>query len=487
MAFEFVRYDGAIASLEVDLLVIGVAQGEGFASGAAADVDAAFGGGLKALAAEESFEGKEGQSLLVHTFSRISAKRVLFVGLGKTDAHSARLLGALAGRRARDLDVRTLAVAASTISGSAGLGVSLGFYRYDQWKTEGVKAKKLERVYVVGLDAPSVEQVAVAEGVALARDLVNGPPVSITPEKLASTAVELASAHGLECTIFNKAALEAKGMALLLAVSAGSDREPRLIHLTWRPAGATDATPAIALVGKGLTFDAGGLNLKPAGSIEDMKMDMAGGAAVLGAMRAIAAVKPNIVVHGIIPSSENLLGGSAYKLGDVFKSYLGKTVEIMNTDAEGRLILADALAYANEQKPREIVDLATLTGAICVALGNDRAGIFGNDDGTIAAVEAAGAAAGELYWKMPLDHSLWKQMKSDVADMKNVGKRWGGAITGALFLNQFIGKTPWVHLDIAGPAWAEANDGHVSKGGTGFGVMTLVEYVKRASDRLTAS
>ncbi len=475
----FRRHEGPLTALDVDLLALGVAQGAALTEGPVAELDKALGGALSSIAAEEGFEGREGQSLLLHTLGRVTARRVMLIGVGK-DADTDRTLGALAARRARDLGVQSLGFAAGGYS--LELGVRLGAYRYEKWRTEGVKPNKLATVVTA---AAGGEAEAVAAAVSLARDLVNGPPVDITPTKLAETAQAIAAEGGLEVRIFDKAALTGKGMNLLLAVSAGSDQEPRLIHLTYRAPGATDATPSVALVGKGLTFDAGGLNLKPSGSIEDMKMDMAGGAAVLAAMKAIAALKPaGIVVHGIVPSSENLTGGSAYKLGDVFKSYLGKTVEIMNTDAEGRLILADALAYANEQKPREIIDLATLTGAICVALGNDRAGIFSNSDAIAAAVQAAGDAAGEAFWRMPLDRTLWKQMKSDVADMKNVGKRWGGAITGALFLDQYIGTTPWVHLDIAGPAWAESAEGHISKGGTGFGVLTLLEYVKAAGARL---
>jgi leucyl aminopeptidase len=263
-----------------------------------------------------------------------------------------------------------------------------------------------------------------------------------------------------------------------MGVGCGSAEEPRLIHLTYRPAGATDSTPSIALVGKGITFDAGGYNIKPTGHVEDMKMDMAGAAAVLGTMQALSQTRPDVIVHGIVPAAENLVSGTAYKPGDVIRSLNGKTVEIMNTDAEGRLVLADALCYAERLGVDRIVDLATLTGACMVALGPHTAAVFSTDDGFASRICAAADNAGEDVWHMPLNKKLRPMLKSPVADMKNIGQRWGGAITAALFLKEFVGDVTWAHLDIAGPAFAEKAEGHITRGGTGFGVATLVALLE---------
>jgi leucyl aminopeptidase len=363
----------------------------------------------------------------------------------------------------------------------AAQGSVLGGYRYADYLTQNVEEITCTNLCIVGASSdagPLIERtVAAAKAVNFARDLVNGPPVKVTPTYMGECAQEIADENGLECTIFDKAALEEAGMNLLLAVSAGSEEEPRLIHLTYRPEGASEDTPEIALVGKGLTFDSGGYNLKPSGSIEDMKMDMAGGAAVLGAMKAITAYAPNVIVHGIVPSSENLVSGAAYKVGDIFHSLNGKSVQVMNTDAEGRLILADALCYTERLGVDRIVDLATLTGACMVALGPHTAGLFSDHDDFAKAIESAAERAGESFWRLPLQKKLKAMLKSPIADLKNVGQRWGGAITAGLFLQEFVGDTTWAHLDIAGPAYAEKASEHVPKGGTGFAVLTLLELV----------
>ena len=487
---DFGRFEGELTSLEVDLLAVGVMEGTDWAtgSGPASQLDAALGGLLATVAAEENFTGKDGQKLRLHTHGRIAASRILLVGLGKGGEFDGRTLGARAVRAAGELKLTSVGLVAPADGTTAGrliTGAVLGAYTYERFKTVSKNVNTVTNVELAGAtgDDGAVAK-AIAEAVCLARDLVNDPPIALTPIVMAETARAIAEETGLECTIFDKADLERMGMRLILAVSAGSVEEPRLIHLTYRPPNATDSTPSVALVGKGLTFDAGGLCLKPTGSIEDMKMDMGGGAAVLGAMKAIAAVGPDVIVHGIVPSSENMLGAAAYKPGDIIESYLGKTVEVLNTDAEGRLILADALAYAQELKPAEIVDLATLTGAICVALGNHTVGLFSNNDAMADAVKSASELAGESMWRMPLDQRLRKQLKSENADMKNVGKRWGGAITAALFLQEFVGDYNWVHLDIAGPAYAEKTTDHIFRGGTGVAVATLCEYVAAAGARL---
>jgi leucyl aminopeptidase len=492
---HFGYFEGNIRSLETDLLAVAAYSDTSITKDTVyADIDDALDGLLTIVAEEEGFEGKDGQLVQLHTHGKIGARRIVLIGLGKAGNNDARRLSARASRLARKMGMSRMSlVAPNGTSDNAHFlveGAVLGHYSFDHWKTKDVKPSKLSNIDLINTrvdEAQIATTQRIAEGVSLARDLVNEPPVTKTPSVLAQCGRDIAKENNLDCTIFDKAALIAKGMKLILAVSAGSAEEPRLIHLTYRPDGANEDTPSVALVGKGLTFDAGGLCLKPAGSMEDMKLDMAGGAAVLGAMKAINAVKPNVIVHAIVPSSENLLGAEAYKPGDVIRGYAGKTVEVVNTDAEGRLILADALAYAAEQGVEEIIDLATLTGAICVALGNETAGIFSNDDALADEIVASAEVAGESVWKMPLDQRLKKQLKSDVADMKNCGERWGGAITGALFLEEFKGDGSWVHIDLAGPSFASKVRDHVGKGGTGFGVTTLLTYLKRAGDRLSKS
>jgi leucyl aminopeptidase len=267
-------------------------------------------------------------------------------------------------------------------------------------------------------------------------------------------------------------------MGLFLAVAQGSHEEPRFIHLAWKPAGAKKR---IVLVGKGVTFDSGGLSLKPNDAMLDMKTDMAGAAAVISVMEVVARERLPVEVHALAPCTENMLSSTSYKLGDVLRSKAGKTVEINNTDAEGRLALADALSYGLELQPTAIFDLATLTGACVVALGPHIAGVMSNDEPLSAEWLAAAKAAGEEMWPLPLPDRLLDQLKSDVADMRNTGERWGGALTAGLFLKEYVGETPWVHVDLAGPSSTDKESGHVAKGGTGFGVATIFEYLRRVS------
>ena len=485
---EFSHFDGALTEWSVDVLAVGISSSNGWeATAAVSELNDALSGVLVEAASEEGFEGKPGQSFGLHTHGRVAAKHIVLFGV-RGEEWSGRSVAALATRFARKKRQTSVGIAGvdnATVS-ELVLGAELGHYTFDKWKRKGVVASKLERVELrtaIGADELASAQ-GVVRGITLARDLVNEPPATLTPTDMAAAAQSIADEHGLDITVFDKAELVAKKMNLILAVSAGSVQEPRLIHLTYRPEGADESTPSIALVGKGLTFDAGGLCLKPTGAIEDMKLDMGGGAAVLGAMAAIGATKPNVIVHGIVPSSENLVGGAAFKPGDVIEGYGGITVEILNTDAEGRLILADALAYAREFNPNEIVDLATLTGAIVVALGPHRAGLYGSSDAMVEALASAADTAGEAIWRMPLDQNLKAQLKSDIGDIKNVGKRWGGSITAALFLQEFAGDANWAHLDIAGPAFADKSQNHIHKGGTGFGVALLNAYAHAAGERL---
>jgi leucyl aminopeptidase len=289
---------------------------------------------------------------------------------------------------------------------------------------------------------------------------------------------EIADANHLELTVLGPKECRDRGMGLFLAVAQGSVEEPRFIHLAWKPAGAKKR---IVLVGKGVTFDSGGLSLKPNDAMLDMKTDMAGSAAVLSVMEAVARDRLPIEVHALAACTENMLSSTSYKLGDVLRSKAGKTVEINNTDAEGRLTMADALSYGLELSPTAIFDFATLTGACVVALGPHIAGVMSNDETLSTEWLAAARAAGEEMWPLPLPDRLIDQLKSDVADMKNTGERWGGALTAGLFLKEFVGETPWVHVDLAGPSSTDKENGHITKGGTGFGVATIFEYLRRVS------
>jgi leucyl aminopeptidase len=330
-----------------------------------------------------------------------------------------------------------------------------------------------------GVDSAAVKRGDVlGEAVNLTRRLVNEPPSEIYPESFASQAASVAEACGMAIEVWDQARLEAERCGSLLAVARGSSREPRLVILKY--SGGPNGSPPLALVGKGVTFDSGGLSIKPTDGMKTMKCDMAGAATVLGAMQAIARLKLPVNVIGLCGLVENMLSGSSYKLGDVLRARSGKTIEVLNTDAEGRLVLADVLDVALQHQPAKIIDLATLTGACVVALGNDVAGLMTNSQEWANAVKSAADAAGESLWQLPMFPEYGEQIRSEVADIKNVGDgRWGGAITAAKFLEEFVGSKPWVHLDIAGPAFLESSKSWLEAGGSGFGVRTLIEVAKR--------
>jgi leucyl aminopeptidase len=361
-------------------------------------------------------------------------------------------------------------------------GMVLGAYRFDRYKTATDDAKALARVTVLGSargDGKAARDAVrrgtvVAEAVCWARDLVNTPAGDLPPARIAREAQKMAREVGLRCKVWGKPELEKGGFGGILGVGAGSVNPPRLIELWYRGAGTE--TP-VALTGKGIAFDSGGLSIKDAKGMETMKSDMGGAASILATMKAIAILKPKINVIAAIPSSENMPGGSATKPGDVLTHRGGTTSEVLNTDAEGRLVLADALAYLAEKKPKVIIDTATLTGACMVALGEQITGAMGNDDALFREIRSAGDAVGETIWQLPLHGDYRRLIDSNVADVKNIGERYGGAITAAWFLAEFVGDTPWIHLDIAGPAWAEKVGDLGPKGGTGVPVRTLVRYL----------
>ncbi|MGL5796378.1 MAG: leucyl aminopeptidase, partial [Waterburya sp.] len=360
--------------------------------------------------------------------------------------------------------------------------IILSLHQDNRFKSEpDEKEAKLETVELIGLGGQE-QAIATAEtiasGVILARELVNAPANEVTPVTMAETAQQLAQEYGLEIKILEQADCEKfeQGMGAYLGVGQASDIPPKFIHLTYKPPGT--AKRKVAIVGKSLTFDSGGLNLKPSNSgIETMKMDMGGGAATLGAAKAIAQLKPDVEVHFICAATENMISGRAMHPGDILKASNGKTIEVNNTDAEGRLTLADALVYAEKLEVDAIVDLATLTGACIVALGNDIAGLWSTDETLTTEMTKAAELAGEKFWQLPLEDKYFEGLKSQIADMKNTGPRAGGSITAALFLKQFIKDTPWMHLDVAGPVWADSPSGVNNKGATGFPVRTLINWV----------
>ncbi len=443
------------------------------------------------------FEGRTGQVQLV---SGPDGRPVAVVGMGPaadvTPAVIRRSTAALArlARRHRWLASSLLDVVGDEGDRAAAAqahaeGILLGAYGYDAYKSDP-EANSLRKLSVVGTGREVRDALrlgaAVADAVCFARDLVNEPGGSLTPEKLAAAARALASGDdgtggaALEIQVWDHEEIVEAGLGGLLGVNRGSTQPPRFVEITWRPPEAEEGF--LALVGKGITFDSGGLSIKPATGMETMKIDMSGAAAVLGAMRVVKVLEPPVRVTGYIPITDNMLGGDATRPGDILKIRNGKTVEVLNTDAEGRLILADALSLASEAEPDAIVDLATLTGACVVALGTRVAGLMGNHDGWIDAVEAAADRSGERVWHLPLPADYRKQLDSPVADLKNIGNRWGGTLTAALFLKEFVAEgVPWAHLDIAGPAWTDNVDGEAAKGGTGFGVRLLVDLIRNFS------
>jgi leucyl aminopeptidase len=392
-----------------------------------------------------------------------------------------------AGAAAKALD--KMAVIATTLhqypvadaAEAVSLGFVLGSYGFQSLKSEP-KTSSVMTVVLLDADEAVVEAARrgalIASGVTFARDLVNTPAMGKPPATLADLASEMAAEAGLGVRVLDETGIEAQGLGGLRGVSLGAANPPRLVELRYEPA---DPRAFLAVVGKGIVFDSGGLSLKTAESMETMKTDMSGAAAVFGAMQVIAKLELPVRVLGITPLTENMPGGRALRPGDVLKARNGKTIEVLNTDAEGRLVLADGLSLAAEESPDLIVDLATLTGACMVALGEKIAGLFGAD-GPAARVQAAADAAGERVWRMPLPDDYRKNIDSDVADMKNSGPRYGGAIHAALLLKEFVGDVPWAHLDIAGPARATEAEHYLTKGGTGFGVRTIVELARQLAD-----
>ncbi|HEY9618322.1 MAG TPA: leucyl aminopeptidase [Microcoleaceae cyanobacterium] len=482
--------DTAYLDWSGDALAIGFFEEQVELTGDLAALDEKLFGTLSELIAEVEFKGKEGSSAAARVGSGSTIRKVMVVGLGKPDnfkLDTLRRAGAASARLAKKEKCKTLgisfpiwneqpALSAQTIAE----GVELALYQDNRFKSDAEdKVSKVEQVELLGFggqEAAIVRARQICSGVILARELVAAPANIVTPITLAETATTIAQDYGLELEILEREECERLGMGAFLGVAQASDLPPKFIHLTYKPNG----TPRrkLAIIGKGLTFDSGGLNIKGAGSgIEMMKTDMGGAGATLGAAKAIAQLQPDVEVHFISAATENMISGHALHPGDILTASNGKTIEINNTDAEGRLTLADALVFADKLGLDAIVDLATLTGACVVALGDDIAGLWSPDDTIAQQLDQAANLAGEKLWRMPMEEKYFEGMKSVVADMKNTGPRPGGAITAALFLKQFVKDTPWAHLDIAGPVWADKENGYNSAGATGFAVRTLVNWV----------
>jgi leucyl aminopeptidase len=427
----------------------------------------------------QGFTGKLGESAMVTVEDSVRC----LVGMGSgddVDADAWRRIGAVFARASKRCKAVSLAVTGVTDMETLAEGVALGSYDYTEFKSEPAKPS-LKTVSLIGTTSKKAEA-AVAKGLAIAdavnqaRDFVNEPGGTLTPERFANEAKRIARQPGLTIKVLGLAEIKKAKLGGLLGVNRGSDLPPRLVEMNYK-CGVRGA-PTIALVGKGVTFDAGGLSIKSSVGMSTMKCDMGGGAAVLGAMSALPSLKPSVNVKAWVPMTDNMLGGDATRLGDVLTIRNGKTVEILNTDAEGRLILADGLSLASEAKPDAVIDLATLTGAAMVSLGKDYSALMANNDDFAGQVEAAADDAGELTWRMPLPARYLKLLDSPIADMKNIGGAYGGAITAALFLQEFVAEgLPWAHLDIAGPAFADSVQETGPKGGTGYGVRTLISLI----------
>ncbi len=488
---------GELTAVEVDVLVVNLFEGIDAPGGGTGAVDEALGGMISQLIAQGDLKGKSGELVTLYPMGKVPAKRVVVVGLGKRedfDFNSIRNLMANVTRSVRKPGVKTLA----TLAHGAGIGAMdaekcaeaiaegavLGSYRFTRHKGSGKKEAddkgEIEALIIVendnakltALEAGARRGAILAEATNWARDLANEPSNHLTPTDLAERATALAEENGLEITVLERADMQAKGMGSLLSVAKGSAQPPKLISMAYRGRGGDGFD--VALVGKGITFDTGGISIKPAAGMEAMKADMTGAASVIAAMGAIAKLGPKVNVVAVAPCTENMPGGSASKPGDVVTAMNGRTIEILNTDAEGRLVLADGICYARELGAARLVDVATLTGAVSTALGDVCYGLMTNNEEFAAQVEEAAAAAGEKTWRLP----MWKEydefIKSDVADIKNTGSRGAGTIMGAKFIEQFVEDVPWVHLDIAGVDMSDKDKGWVTKGATGYSVRALV-------------
>jgi leucyl aminopeptidase len=445
------------------------------------------------------FASASNETLLLHSPQGLKAKRLLLIGLGKASkatVHDVRKAAGTAVRFAKPRKLRELAITApsgasfdptatvrAVVEGAIVADFDPDTYRSDR-KDQSIQS--LTVLTPASTDQKAAETghqegVIIGESQNFTRFLINEPGNHMTPTVLGAEAAEMSKKFGLKCEVYGAEKLHELKMGAFWSVSQGSDEPPALIVMTYQPEGAPADGPVLGLVGKGITFDTGGISIKPADNMEKMKYDMAGGAAMIGAMRAIAQLKPAVKVIGVVCAAENMPSGKAYKPGDIEIAMSGKSIEIINTDAEGRLVLADGLHYARQLGATHLIDAATLTGAVAVALGQINAGVFANDEDTYQHFNTALGKSGERFWRLPLEDEYRDQIRSDIADIKNTGGRYGGAITAAMFLKEFVEDTPWLHLDIAGLAWLDETKPWISKGPTGVAVRSIVEWVRSYS------
>ena len=486
---------GDITKIKTGAVIVNLFEGVEHPGGATGAVDQALDGAITRLISEGEIKGKINEITAIHTMGKIEPARVIVAGLGKQEKFTLDSIRSVAAESCKFL--RKLGVKrAATIVHGAGIGGMapekaaqaliegsiLGLYTFRKHITKEPEYGQVDELLIVERDGNKVPKLEhgvrlgriLAEATNFARDLINEPANYMTPNDMTEIAREVAEEHRLEFTVFDREEMKKLGMGALLGVAQGSNQPPKFIILSYR--GDDTSKNTLGLVGKGLTFDSGGISIKPSEGMDEMKGDMAGGATVIAAIKAIAELKLTINVIGLVPATENLPGGAALKPGDILKAMNGKTIEVVNTDAEGRLILADALSYAHKQGISPLIDIATLTGACRVALGDICTGAFGNNQEVINKVIKAGEEAGEKIWQLPMFEEYKEKNKSDVADIKNSGGRYGGAITAAQFLSEFSQDTPWTHLDIAGTSFASKEKAYVVKGATGVMVRTLVNF-----------
>jgi len=483
------------AALETDALVSYVIEETNPVQGRVAELDKAAAGLLQKLAKSGELTGKTLEFTLVHAPAGLKAARLLLVGAGKREQWNSATLRKIAGAALRYLKARSVKNFALLVreghateesAQAVAEGALTANFETDKYKTDRKSDKNIETVSVLGYS--DAERAAgdkglskgrvIADAQNFARDLINEPSNKLTPRILAEKAEAMAKQAGLAVEILDEKKIADLKMGALLSVSQGGPEPPRMMVVSYTPANPKPGAPVIGLVGKAVTFDTGGISIKPADGMEKMKYDMAGGATMLGVMRALAALKPNVKVICVVPSTENMPGGTAQKPGDIQTAMSGKTIEVLNTDAEGRLILADGVHYAKQLGATHLVDAATLTGAIVVALANVNVGVFGSDQAFTDKLLASAKATGEKMWQMPIDDDYRDFIKGTVADIQNISSgKGGGAITGAMFIKEFTGDTPWIHLDIAGTAWNDDAKPWLAKGPTGVALRTLVHLV----------
>jgi leucyl aminopeptidase len=498
---------GSVTDIATPLLAVNLFEGVTTPGGATGAVDAALGGLISQMIADGEIKGKLEEVKVIHTMGKMPAQRVAVVGLGsreKFDLEAIRRASGAVMKSARGLKVKNY----HTVVHGAGAGgfetpdcaqatvegALLAAYGYREFKSGNGDEAPVERMSFVEMDAGRVTQIGqgvrrgevFAGATIAARDLAAAPPNVAPPQFLAERAQQLAAQYGLWCEVLGPEEMRSRGMGSILAVGQGSANPPRMIALKYE--GDPGNARMVAIVGKGITFDTGGISIKPAGDMDRMKYDKSGAAAVLGAMQGLAELKPRINVLGVIAAAENMPSGSAFRPGDIVRASNGKSIEVMNTDAEGRMALADAMVYAEKQGAGTLVDLATLTGGCVVALGTGGAGLMGNDDALMQQLIEAGNRSGERLWQLPMwEEYLWEQVRSDFADIKNSGGRYASAQTGAIFIEQFVGKAKWAHLDIAGTAWIGSDQpslpkSYLPKGPTGFGVRLLLHFITRQAE-----